>query len=200
MGIIKLIFIRHPETEANVKRLVYGRTESEYTPRGIESIAWVLEQLSDTSIDRIYASPLKRAAFLASEIAKSNSPPIEVVFDDRLMEMDFGNFENRTIEEIMEIFGEELLHFRNDYVNFRIPKGESFSQVKDRVKEFIKELEAQKENETVVVVAHSLVIRAALSFLMNIPLKEARRFDIRPSGIVEINSDGILSKLIYPTT
>jgi len=200
MGIIKLIFIRHPETEANAQRLVYGRTESEYTPRGIESIAWVLDQLSDRGIDRIYASPLKRAALLAGEIAKSNSPPIDVVFDDRLMEMDFGKFENRTIEEIKELFGEDLLRFRKDYVDFRVPKGESFSEVQDRVIEFIGELKAKKDNETIVIVAHSLVIRAALSFLMNIPLREIRRFDIRPSGIVEINSDGILSKIIYPTT
>ena len=143
MGIIKLIFIRHPETEANAQRLVYGRTESEYTPRGIESIAWVLDQLSDRGIDRIYASPLKRAALLAGEILRVTASH-RCGFDDRLMEMNFGKFENRTIEEIKELFGEDLLRFRKDYVDFRVPKGESFSEVQDRVIEFIGELKAKK--------------------------------------------------------
>jgi len=31
---VKLILIRHPETEANAKRLIYGRKESEYTEKG----------------------------------------------------------------------------------------------------------------------------------------------------------------------
>ena len=58
---VKLILIRHPETEANAKRLIYGRTESEYTEKGRASVATVVEQLSQIDIHMIYSSPLKRA-------------------------------------------------------------------------------------------------------------------------------------------
>lgn len=67
---MKLIFIRHPETEANVKRLIYGKTESEYSDRGRASVNAVVEQLSNKKIDAIYSSPRKRAADLAEAIAK----------------------------------------------------------------------------------------------------------------------------------
>jgi alpha-ribazole phosphatase len=213
---VKLILIRHPETEANAKRLIYGRTESEYTEKGRASVATVVEQLSEVEIHCIYSSPLKRASDLAKAIADSHSSDsrkLEVIIDDRLQEMHFGIFENKTNEEARELYGDGFDHFLHDFANFVVPEGESLSQVRDRAVEFLKELLASEssmptfeemvkqdpvkaierweaESKTVVIVAHSLLIRGALSWLLNIPLNEIWRIDIKPAAIVEVSYRG----------
>ena len=213
---VKLILIRHPETEANAKRLIYGRTESEYTEKGRASVATVVEQLSQVDIHMIYSSPLKRALDLAKAIAESHSSDsrkIEVNVDERLQEMHFGIFENKTNEQARELYGDGFDHFLHDFANFVVPEGESLSQVRDRAVDFLKELLASElpeepfeemvkrdpikaierwdeEGKTVVIVAHSLVIRGALSWLLNIPLNEMWRFEIKPASIVEVSYRG----------
>ncbi len=204
---MKVIFIRHPETEANVKKLIYGRTESGYSEKGKASVGTVVEQLSDTKIDAIYSSPLRRAADLAEAIAEVHG--LEVTMEDRLQEMHFGIFENKTSEEAREIYGEGFDDFWYDFVNFQVPEGENLGQVRNRAVEFLQELLAPEasgesfadlmkkdpakavalqyeENRTVAVVAHSLVIRGALSWILNIPLEEIWRIDVKPAAIVEV--------------
>ena len=48
----------------------------------------------------------------------------------------------------------------------------------------------EAESKTVVIVAHSLLIRGALSWLLNIPLNEIWRIDIKPAAIVEVSYRG----------
>jgi alpha-ribazole phosphatase len=223
---MKLIFIRHPETEANVRKVIYGRTDSWYSPKGEASVALVTERLRDLEIDRIYASPLKRAAFLAEEITvdhnrRREGEPLKVAHDDRLIEMNFGIFENKSNQEAKELYGEGFEKLWQDFLNFKIPGGENLTQVRDRVVDFLKEICAQepvgrslaeelKEDPigalepaktteiTLVIVAHSLVIRSALSWFLNISLEDIWHIDIKPAGMVEIlyrNGYAMLTKL-----
>lgn len=221
-----MIFIRHPETEANVRKVIYGRTDSWYSPKGEASVALVTELLSEVPIDRIYASPLKRAAFLAEQITALHNTRrkenlLKVVYDDRLIEMDFGIFENKSNQEAKELYGEGYEQLWQDLANFEIPEGENLTQVKERVVDFLKEicalepagrplaeklkedpigaLEPSKTKEiTLVIVAHSLVIRSALSWFLNISIEDIWHIDIKPAGMVEIlyrNGYAMLTKL-----
>ncbi len=213
---MKLIFIRHPETEANVKRLIYGKTESEYSDLGKASVDVVVAQLSGIKIDEIYTSPRKRAANLAVAIAEGHSTDsrsLKVIMDDRIQEMHFGIFENMTTVEAREMYGEGFDDFWHNFADFRVPEGETLSQVKDRTVEFLQELLADDaslesfeelmkkdpikaidqrymENGTVVIVAHSLVIRSALSWLLDIPLNKIWHIDIKPAAIIEVSYRG----------
>lgn len=218
---MRIIFVRHPETEANVKKLLYGRTDSAYSEKGNASIAGVVKEFSEMSIDAIYASPLRRAFDLAQAISEGNNCQLEVIKDDRLMEMHFGLFENKTNEEAREIFGDGYDDFWHNFVNFQVPEGESMGQVKTRVTSFLNEVtEAGKMKQSfedlmkedpgkaidlhdrggkiIVVVAHALVIRGALSLLLDIPLKDIWHIDVKPASIIEVSYHGgfgILTKI-----
>lgn len=220
-------FVRHPETEANVNRLIYGKTDSAYSERGRDSVELVVKQLSELKIDKIFSSPLRRAAFLADAIASSHQKEgkdLNVILDPRLEEMNFGLFENKTDEEARAIYGQGFDKFWFDFANFQVPEGENLGQVRDRTVDFIKEIAASvltektfeeifKEDpkkiidqdnyngEIIVIVAHSLVIKSALSFLLNLPLENLWHIDVQPAGIVEVsyyNGFGILTGLNNP--
>ena len=134
---MKLIFVRHPETQANVDRIIYGRTQSEYSERGKKSIPWVVDYLKNTKIDYIYASPLNRTKLLAEAIVTQHDNT-EIVFEDRLMEMSFGVFENMSNLEAQSKYPSEYESFMASYSQYKIPEGEAFFEVKDRAVEFIK--------------------------------------------------------------
>ena len=66
---MRLIMIRHPKTEANERKLVYGWTDALYSEAGKATIPWIVEKLHDVKVDRIYTSPLTRTRLLAEAIA-----------------------------------------------------------------------------------------------------------------------------------
>lgn len=200
---MRLIFIRHPETMANVNKLIYGRTESNYSKVGEASIPWVVEQMREICIDEMYVSPLLRTRYLAEQIAKSHDFA-QMNFEDRILEMNFGIFENMTNKEARVSYPKEYEALMNDYSHFQIPEGESFLMVQERVKRFLKELQDREEKErervesegdkprempekTIVIVAHSMVIRSALAYLLNIDLERIWHIKMNPASIVDVD-------------
>lgn len=196
---MRLVFVRHPQTQANVDRVIYGRTESDYSPQGMESIPGIVARLAEIRPDRIYASPLKRTAYLAARIADHHG--VEAVrFEDRLLEMNFGIFENKSVEEAKAIEGNHYEKLMADYNHYVIPGGESFLEVKARAMEFLDELR-EEEAETCIIVAHSMVIRGALSHLLEIPLDAIWHLRIEPGAVVDVAYDynyGMLQGLYLP--
>ena len=75
--------------------------------------------------------------------------------DERLKEQNFGIFEGKTYEELAEEYPLELERWNVDYSHYRITGGESFSDVRKRAEDFLRELQArQKELKNVLLVAH----------------------------------------------
>lgn len=209
---MNIIFLRHPETMANVNRLIYGWTESPYSEKGAASVGRVVELLKDEKIDQIYSSPLKRAHDLALAVGGDHN--LEVVTDDRLREMHFGAFENKTVEEAKAMYqGDDFNRFWYDFSNFDAPEGENMGQVRDRVVDFFnQELGLDQgaedfetmmkedpgkavtlhdlEKKTVLIVAHSITIRSALSHMLDVPLDWVWHIDVKPASLIEIAYHG----------
>lgn len=184
---MRLVFIRHPETQANVKKLIYGRSESDYSEHGTASVLWVVEQMKDLDFDAMYVSPLKRTTYLAQQIAKDHDFK-NIIFEERILEMHCGIFENMTTEKVLKQYRKQYEALMQDYSHYVIPEGESFELVRHRVIGFLKELfQKHTEKQTIVIVAHSMVIRAALSYLLQIDLDDIWHIKIDPAAIVDIN-------------
>jgi len=64
---MKLILVRHPETEANYHKLYIGQTESQYTDKGKAQVEKILNEI-DYTVDVIYTSPMSRCKLLSEEI------------------------------------------------------------------------------------------------------------------------------------
>lgn len=190
---MRLIFIRHPKTEANEKRLVYGRTDALYSTVGEATIPAIVEALHKIHIDEIYASPLTRTRLLAERIAGDHAVAKEDIrMDDRILEMNFGRFENMTIAQLEETYPEEYHAYLQDFNGYQVPEGESYHQLNQRVGDFLEEIYRRHEKEgtteqTIVVVAHSMVIHAALSHLLHLDLNDVWHIKIEPGSLVDLD-------------
>ena len=155
---MKIYFIRHTTPDVQ-KGICYGQTDLDLVTTYSKEFETVLSQLP-TSFDAVYSSPLKRCAKLAKAIDSN------IVEDDRLQEMNFGDWEMKFWDDIPK---EEIQPWFDDYVYTPAKNGESFYEMNTRVLEFYDFLRTQN-HKTVAVVSHAGTMRCLLSHINEIPL------------------------------
>lgn len=192
---MKLILIRHVETKANAEKKYIGHTKSEYTDNGKKQISKIIEVVKDEKIKKIYSSPLPRALSIAKRLSSEMDKGLEI--EPSLIEMNFGIFEGKTYLEAKDEFEKEWKAWTKDYKSYRIPKGESLTDVYNRVARFIDILKPTEE--TYILVSHGGIIQTIITYLLDLNVDDRWHFKIPPGTIVEIeyNYDyGILTKMI----
>jgi alpha-ribazole phosphatase len=164
----KLILIRHGQTVWNKELKYQGHSDVALTAAGSEQATLVAQRLAGEEIAAVYASDLSRAFITAQAIAKSRKLQVMPITD--LREINFGQWEGLTYEQINARWPDILSkwYFSPDEVN--IPGGESFRELKERAMRVINELVARHPKQTIVVVSHGGTIRTILCAALNIHL------------------------------
>ena len=95
-----LYVVRHGETDYNVARRICGHAEAQLTEKGYQQAELVAEKIAKQGIqiDRLLASPLKRAQETARKIAERNQLTIET--EPRLIEMNFGIYDGEPVLDV----------------------------------------------------------------------------------------------------
>ena len=177
---MELTLIRHIKTSAP-EGMCYGQTDVAL-PIGYDTIhAQLAEQLKDETFDALYASPLQRCALLAKTIAAGRA----VIFDERLKELNFGEWENQMWKDIES--SPEASAFFEDYINVQPPKGESFRQMTDRIALFMEELKINNPNHNVLIVAHGGPIRIIHGLAEGLPLQDYFKREVAYGQISQLS-------------
>lgn len=148
-----LILLRHGETLENMKRLVQGRKDNKLSILGKKQALVVAENLKDDfkKIDLFFSSPLQRA-YKTCEIVKNNfiHHKTKIKKSRKLLERDFGVYENKSVESV------------NYFVKPEKGKFESDENLEKRINSFIFKLFKKYPDKTILVVSHSHAIKAFL--------------------------------------
>jgi broad specificity phosphatase PhoE len=135
--------------------------------------------LSKIPIDAVYSSSLDRAKDTASAIAESRG--LAVVTDPRLNEMNYGEWEGRTHEEIREENPGQWETWAEDPAAHRAGvTGETAVEVFDRMNSFMEEVLV--EGRTILVVGHHSSNRIYVAGSLGMPLSNYRRLSIDNLG------------------
>ncbi|MBP2033642.1 alpha-ribazole phosphatase [Clostridium algifaecis] len=161
---MNLYFVRHGETEANNKKLYYGKIDEDLTHKGISQAKKASIMLKKIEFDSIFLSTKKRSLQTASIIVNGNAK--RFIVDNRIDEMDMGKFEGKNYKDIEKLYPEEWKNWCNDWKNASPPDGESYTQFYLRVKEFMDYLLTLK-NENILVVTHAGVIKSIYCYVLN---------------------------------
>ncbi len=167
----RIILVRHGETEWNRLLKYQGQSDIDLNEVGIEQARKIRDRLAGEKIDHVYCSDLKRAVTTAEIIASNGNVPELIKKVPLLREMHFGDFEGLNFEEMKTRFPDmvtERQMWRNRKADVCAPNGESLSQVADRVKEFLKELECLGPDETALIVAHGGSLQILMCLLLGI--------------------------------
>ena len=190
---MKLLLVRHGETDWNIAKRIQGGTDIPLNETGIRQAAALAEKLScrATPIHAVYTSRLLRAKQTGEAIAKKISVPCQTVAG--LEELNFGLWEGICWEEVETRFPEEYFLWRQNRRYEHPPKGESYNELLLRFLPVLKNLcqkHAKYKDGDIVVVTHSACIMALLSLLNNTPFYEMiKRYKLPNTAVVELDSD-----------
>ena len=143
--------MRHGECEGNVKEFVNSDNsiENHLTAKGKEQVRSTAQSLTEP-FGLILASPLMRSLETAEIVREHQKLPKEnVIVDDRLCEVHFGEFNNKSRREYVQAFKD--MKARTD----EKPGGvETWREVRTRVGEFLRDIEAQHAGKKILLVTH----------------------------------------------
>ncbi len=154
-----ILLARHGETEAKHRGLVLGRQEMALTPAGRGQAAALAERVAQAGIVRLYASPLGRSVETAQIIGAALG--LDPILDERVAEADKGRWEGRPRAEVKLADPDLYRALRRAPEEFRFPGGESWAEVRERVRAALIDVAAGPL--PALVVSHNGTIRCAMA-------------------------------------
>ena len=91
---MKIFFVRHGQSESNLKKVMAGHKDVLLTEKGREQAYVTAENLKNYNIDIMFVSPLKRARETAEIINSVRENEIPLIIRDELTEVDYGIYED----------------------------------------------------------------------------------------------------------
>lgn len=174
-----LLIVRHPETEANVTGRFVGRGDSPFTSLGRLQARRLPGKIAAFEPDEVWTSPLHRALTVAEKAAARAGVPLHI--DERLQELDFGDAEGMTYEEIT---GAGITFNYRSATKPVAPGGESRGSIERRVAHIADELTAREGR--FVVVAHGGVVRAMLVHVLGLSHTDVWAFHIHNAQLATV--------------
>lgn len=151
-----LYLVRHGETDWNREGKYTGQSDIPLNDAGRRQAQKAAEQLREYAPQIIYSSDLLRAYETAQIISSAISAPI--INDDRLREINQGEWEGMHVDEIKDKFNSLFRAREKDPFNVSSPQGETMGEVYQRVKEALKKILADHPHDKVVITAHGVVL------------------------------------------
>jgi len=154
-------------------------------PEGRAQAERLAERLGETRIAAIYSSPLERACETAEPIARRRGLPVQIC--QAVGEIQFGDLTGHSLEHLADLPG--WRRFNSFRSGTRPPDGELMLEVQARTVTELERLRERHPEETVVVVSHGDVIKAAVAHYAGIPLDLFQRIEISPASVSILTLD-----------
>ena len=150
----RVLLIRHGETDWNAEGRWQGHAPIPLNATGTRQSAALGRYLAANGyrLDRLVSSDLERAAQTAAAISAALDMPVQP--DARLREIDLGEWQGLTRDEITQWDGDRYAAYRNDWRDTPVPSGESRRIVQVRARAAFDDWTAQYAGQTLAIVTH----------------------------------------------
>jgi broad specificity phosphatase PhoE len=202
----RIVLIRHARIAAGHEGRLIGSTDVPLGPEGERQAAWLAGRVGRWSPGRCFASPMLRCRQTAAAMFASMYPApgtdtqrwsvcrreqrhtecAGYIFDPDLREIDFGQCEDRTFQEIARDDPSLAARWAAFEPDFAFPGGDSIGGFVRRVCGAADRLAAEPA-ETVLAVAHGGVIRAMICHFLGLEMRNYVLFEVAYAATVVID-------------
>lgn len=165
--------VRHGETVWHAENRYAGRSDIELTDLGREQAQTLAQWAAWARPNCVVSSTLGRAVATASPSAEALG--IDLRTEAELCEVNFGRGEGMTRSEMEREFGADLARFHAQPATCPLPEGERGIDAINRARPVLDRLGAEHSGGTVLVVAHSTLLRLLICDLVGIDPDDYRR-------------------------
>jgi alpha-ribazole phosphatase len=182
---MRLIFIRHGETEWNATLRYQGHANIPLNDRGRAQARAAAARLGSAHVAAIYTSDLARAAETAAIVGEPFG--LKPVVMTELREIDVGEWEGHTPEELYRRFPDHMREYDRDPARTVRIGGESYAMLQERALVALNRIQEQHaRDETVLVVSHGGTIRAVLCHVIGLDLGHFGRMWLDNGSFTEL--------------
>ena len=165
---VKVILIRHGETDWNTKQIFRGRVDVPLNDVGLTQAKAVGASLKNIQIDAIYSSPLGRARETAKVLAESRS--LEVELEEGFIDIDFGKWQGIAHEKIKEEYESLYERWLKNPQMVTFPGGESLRDVSTRSMRALEKVIKKHSGKTIAIVSHRVLNKVLLCGVLGLEL------------------------------
>lgn len=142
---MRIYLVRHGISQSNMKS-TYSEPGTLLAPNARMELQVTKKHLQNISFDKVYTSDLIRTVQTAEILGYPDA-----IKESRLRERDFGVFVGNNHYQAMQKYPTSYKKYMQDPVDYRIPRGESFHDLCDRVWDFLDELTSRERNSKMPV-------------------------------------------------
>lgn len=161
-----IYLVRHGQTAWNKEEIFRGRKDVALNETGRKEAGAAAEFFRGMDIRAIYASPLARAWETATKIAALH--PLEVRPLPGLIDMSFGIWEGRSLEDVRTKDAERYRKWREEPHRLKLPGGESLDEVRSRSVAALEEVIGRHPEETIILVSHRVVNKVLICAVLGL--------------------------------
>ena len=164
---------RHGQTPWHRPNRYTGRSDADLDEVGVRQADALARWAAGAGLSALACSDLRRAVRTAEPVAGRTG--LTPLVDKRLRELDFGLAEGRTLAEVRAAHPAVVDRFVADPARNHFPDGEAPADAVTRGMAALAELSEAYPEGSVLVVAHSTLIRLLVCSALGVPLSEYRR-------------------------
>ena len=185
----RFLVVRHGETTWGAEARFAGRQDVPLTQRGRRQASAVAARIRFLTPAVVLTSPMQRCRNTAQAIAAEVGAP--VVIDERLIDGTLGDWTGLRAAEIEERWPVEFAAWRSD-TDAAPPGGESFSEIRQRVRPMMSDALATYRGHTIVLVTHAAPSKMILATALNVDSTVAYRMRVDTASLsgFTVESDG----------
>lgn len=188
----EIYLVRHGKIEWKNKKSYIGQMDLPLSKIGIEQAEKLNTFFSGIPLGKAYSSPLIRCMNTLEIILAGRQIPI--IRMDTLKEIDMGDWDGKTFEEIKNNDPEAYEKRGIEIDHFTPPNGESFLALEQRVMPAFKQIidehcSWQNSDQPIIIVAHAGVIRVIITCVLGLDLKEIFKWPIPYGGVYRLCYD-----------
>ncbi|UIR57637.1 histidine phosphatase family protein [Sphingobacterium sp. SRCM116780] len=181
-------FIRHGQTDLNLKGIVQGRgVNSPLNETGFAQALAFYEAYKDVAFDKVYTSTLLRTHQTVEAFIKDGIAWQELAGLD---EISWGIYEGKEQNEsIMTGFSQLVSSWKDGKLDVCVARGESPNALMKRQSEAIKHMVEQKNEQTILVCMHGRALRIILCLLTGIDASKMDEFPHTNTSLYKLTYD-----------
>jgi len=189
---VRIVLVRHGHVPGILPERFRGGAHLELTETGVREAQLTAERIAGQWQPAIvYTSPRQRCISTGRFIADRCATPCRVLAD--IFDLDYGDWTDRTHEEIRTSHPEEYRLWRTQPQLVRFPGGNCLQEVAARVADALRFVLQTHAESTVVLVGHDSGNRTLMLHALGLPLSAYWHIKQTPCGISEfsVGEDGI---------
>jgi alpha-ribazole phosphatase len=179
---MNLYMVRHGQTAASRENRFSGSSDPPLTAAGEAMAQAFADAYVSLRWDAIYCSPMLRTRQTAEALSRLTD--VQVVIEDGLKEIAYGEWEGLRQDEVRERWPEAFAYWADDVASRGTPGGETAFQVAARAMRVVEAIRTRHQHGNVLLVSHKATLRVIICALLGLDVRLFRERIAQPVSAV----------------